>query len=107
MPAGYTVTEGLSANIAAGAQDTFTVRLNATAAGTYPGDVSFTNNDSNENPFNFRITGCSGRRDRGSGQRRHHCGWGHDAFHHGPHRFWHHPRGRRQPDLYRAELGCR
>ena len=33
------------------------MRLNATAAGTYTGDVSFTSNDSNENPFNFRISG--------------------------------------------------
>ncbi|HOX02772.1 MAG TPA: choice-of-anchor D domain-containing protein [Verrucomicrobiota bacterium] len=56
VPSGYTVTEGLAASIAAGGQDTFTVRLDATATGTYAGDVSFGNNDSNENPFNFRIT---------------------------------------------------
>jgi len=60
VPSGYTVTEGLSSSIPAGGQDAFTVRLNANAAGTYSGDVSFSNNDSNENPFNFRITGAVG-----------------------------------------------
>ncbi|HSA00818.1 MAG TPA: choice-of-anchor D domain-containing protein, partial [Candidatus Paceibacterota bacterium] len=57
VPSGYTVTEGLAASIAAGGQDTFTVRLDAAAAGTYAGQVSFVNNDSNENPYNFQITG--------------------------------------------------
>jgi len=60
VPSGYTVTEGLSSSIPAGGQDAFTVRLSANAAGTYSGDVSFSNNDSNENPFNFRITGVVG-----------------------------------------------
>ena len=60
VPAGYSVLEGLSPSIAAGGQDTFTVRLNATALGVYPGDVSFTNNDPYKNPFNFRITGTVG-----------------------------------------------
>jgi hypothetical protein len=57
VPAGFTITEGLSASIAAGASDTFTVRLAATVAGTFAGDVSFANNDSNETPYNFRISG--------------------------------------------------
>jgi len=57
VPSGFTVTEGLSGSIAASGQDTFTVRLNATSAGTFQGDVSFGNNDSDENPFNFRIRG--------------------------------------------------
>ena len=33
------------------------MRLNATLGGTFAGNVSFGNNDSSENPFNFRITG--------------------------------------------------
>jgi Ca2+-binding RTX toxin-like protein len=57
VPAGYTVTEPLSASIAPGAQDTFTVRLDAASAGTYAGQVSFTNNDGNESPYNFAISG--------------------------------------------------
>lgn len=54
-PAGFTVTEGLSASIAPGASDTFTVRANATAVGTFTGNLTFNNNDSNENPYNFTI----------------------------------------------------
>ncbi|MFT3789458.1 MAG: choice-of-anchor D domain-containing protein [Tepidisphaeraceae bacterium] len=57
VPAGFTVTEGLNASIAAGGSDTFTVKLNTTTAGTFAGNVSFANNDSNENPYNFAIKG--------------------------------------------------
>ena len=64
VPTGFTLTEGLSTSLAAGASDTFTVRLDAATVGTKSGDISFTSNDSNENPFNFRITGSSLRRPR-------------------------------------------
>jgi uncharacterized delta-60 repeat protein len=57
VPTGYTLTEGLSASLAPGASDTFTVRLDTATAGVKTGDVSFSNNDSDENPFNFRIAG--------------------------------------------------
>ncbi|MBI1310043.1 choice-of-anchor D domain-containing protein [bacterium] len=57
VPAGYTVTEPLSASIAAGSSDTFTVRLDAATAGTKSGQISFTTNDSDETPYNFSITG--------------------------------------------------
>ncbi len=57
VPAGFTLSEGLSTSLAPGASDTFTVRLDSTTAGTKTGDISFSNNDSNENPYNFRITG--------------------------------------------------
>ncbi|MEA2883519.1 MAG: serralysin [Bradyrhizobium sp.] len=57
VPTGFTVVEGLSASIAAGASDTFQVRLDTGTIGTKSGQISFTNNDSNENPFNFSITG--------------------------------------------------
>lgn len=57
VPAGFTITEGLSGSIAAGGSDTFSVRLNATAAGTFAGNISFTNNDANESPYNFAIKG--------------------------------------------------
>jgi len=53
VPIGYSIIEGLSASI--GLFDTFTVQLDALAAGTYTGDISFTNSD--ENLFNFAITG--------------------------------------------------
>ena len=57
LPSGYSITEPLSGMIAAGSSDTFTVRLNTTTAGTFYGNISFSTNDSDENPFNFRITG--------------------------------------------------
>jgi hypothetical protein len=57
VPTGFTLTEGLSASLAAGASDTFTVGLDTATVGTKAGDISFTTNDSDENPFNFRITG--------------------------------------------------
>jgi hypothetical protein len=57
VPSGFTLTEGLSTSLAPSASDTFTVRLDSTTAGTKTGDISFSNNDSDENPYNFRITG--------------------------------------------------
>lgn len=57
VPPGYTLTEGLSASLAPGASDTFTVQLDTATAGTKSGDISFATSDSDENPFNFRITG--------------------------------------------------
>jgi hypothetical protein len=57
VPAGFTLTEGLSASLTPGASDTFTVRLDTATAGIKAGDISFTTNDGDENPFNFRITG--------------------------------------------------
>ena len=57
VPAGYSVTEGLSATIPAGGSDTFTVQLSTASVGTFSGQISFANNDADESPFNFAITG--------------------------------------------------
>ncbi|BAP56088.1 hypothetical protein THII_1791 [Thioploca ingrica] len=38
-----------------GAITTFQVKLDASQAGNFTGDISFANNDSNENPYNFSI----------------------------------------------------
>jgi hypothetical protein len=57
LPAGYTLVEGLSPSIPAGNSDTFTVRLDTSSVGTKSGQISFTTNDSDENPFNFSVTG--------------------------------------------------
>lgn len=40
-----------------GGSTTLTLTLDAAAAGWYGGEVSFGNNDSNENPFNFWLDG--------------------------------------------------
>jgi hypothetical protein len=57
LPTGFSLVEGLSSSIAVGGFDTFTVQLDALTAGTYSGSISFTNNDPDETPFNFAITG--------------------------------------------------
>ncbi|MBN1512376.1 MAG: choice-of-anchor D domain-containing protein, partial [Phycisphaerae bacterium] len=57
VPTGFTLVEGLSGTLAAGSSDTFTIRLDTATGGIKTGDVVFTNNDSNESPFNFRIRG--------------------------------------------------
>jgi hypothetical protein len=57
LPAGYTLTEGLATSLAPGASDPFTVRLNSATVGTQSGQVILANNDSDENPFNFPISG--------------------------------------------------
>jgi hypothetical protein len=57
VPAGYTLTEALSGTITPGNSDTFTVRLDNVTPGVKSGSISFSTNDTNENPFNFPITG--------------------------------------------------
>lgn len=57
VPAGFSVTEGLAATIAPAATDTFTVRLNASAAGVFGRYISFRTNDIDETPFVFRVAG--------------------------------------------------
>jgi CII-binding regulator of phage lambda lysogenization HflD len=57
LPNGFSLTEGLSSSLIAGASDTFTIQLDTSAVGTYEGNISFVSNDSDENPFNFTITG--------------------------------------------------
>jgi ELWxxDGT repeat protein len=57
VPPGFAVTEPLSSSLAAGASDTFTVWLDTSTTGTFSGDISFSTNDSDENPFNFAIRG--------------------------------------------------
>ena len=57
VPTGFTLTEGLDSSISASASDTFSVRLDNSTAGIKHGDVSIVNNDADENPFNFAISG--------------------------------------------------
>lgn len=46
-----------AATVAAGGSTTFTVRFSPTATGTRNGTLSFDNNDSDENPYNFSLSG--------------------------------------------------
>ncbi|MGE0617024.1 MAG: choice-of-anchor D domain-containing protein, partial [Bacteriovoracia bacterium] len=57
VPAGFSMIEGLTASLAPGSNDTFTVQMNTGAPGGYSGQISIANNDADENPFHFAIAG--------------------------------------------------
>jgi CSLREA domain-containing protein len=57
VPAGFTITEGLSTSIAPGGNDTFTVRIDTATVGTKSGQISFSTNVSGKDPFNFSVQG--------------------------------------------------
>src|SRR5690606_34801018 len=57
LPAGFTLTEPLDAIIAAGESDSFTVTMPTSVVGQFSGEIVITNNDADENPFNFAIAG--------------------------------------------------
>jgi hypothetical protein len=58
VPSGFTVTSSFAkTSLTPGASTTFVVRMNATAAGSYNGTLSFTNNDSDETTYNFTLSG--------------------------------------------------
>jgi hypothetical protein len=56
-PEGFSIVEGLSGSLNPGQSDTFTVRLDTGTVGTFAGDITFNNNDPNEDPFNFAVSG--------------------------------------------------
>ncbi len=60
LPSGFSLVGSFPASIAAGAEAIFQVRLTATAPGSFSGVISFGNNDSDENPFNFTLSGTVG-----------------------------------------------
>jgi murein DD-endopeptidase MepM/ murein hydrolase activator NlpD len=57
LPGGFSLVEGLSASIAAGASDTFTVRLDTAIVGLKQGTITFNTNDYDEGVMNFAIEG--------------------------------------------------
>ena len=59
LPAGFALgTDTLVGSLAPGASDTFTVQLPTNVIGNFVGDISFSTNDADENPFHFRISGA-------------------------------------------------
>jgi len=54
---GFSVISQPAASVATGGSTSFTLRFAPQVAGTVSGTVSFGNNDSDENPFNFSVTG--------------------------------------------------
>lgn len=58
LPNGFTLSQPLgSTTLAPGASTTFAVTLNTTAVGSFSGTLSLVNNDADENPFNFTLSG--------------------------------------------------
>jgi subtilisin-like proprotein convertase family protein len=58
VPAGFALgSDPLVSSLAPGASDTFTVILSTAAVGNFAGEIVLTNNDTDENPYNFRIAG--------------------------------------------------
>lgn len=53
----FSVTAQPSATVPSGGSTTFTVRFNPSAEGIRTGAVSFSNNDADENPYNFNVSG--------------------------------------------------
>jgi hypothetical protein len=59
VPAGYTLVSNVTSNsLGAGQSTSFTVRLNAAAAGNFGGAISIGNNDSNEAPYDLQLSGA-------------------------------------------------
>ncbi|MEA5627548.1 choice-of-anchor D domain-containing protein [Nostoc sp. UHCC 0251] len=57
LPDGFSLVGTLPATLAANTSANITVALNTTTGATYTGNFSLSNNDSNESPFDFAITG--------------------------------------------------
>jgi hypothetical protein len=58
IPAGFTLVSNLSTTtLHAGESISFTLRLNATATGSFGGDISFANSDANEGTYDLHLQG--------------------------------------------------
>ncbi|MBN3869292.1 choice-of-anchor D domain-containing protein [Nostoc sp. JL33] len=57
LPDGFSLVGTLPTSVAANASTTISVALNPTTSGTYGGSLSLNNNDINESPFDFAISG--------------------------------------------------
>ncbi|MEM7016654.1 MAG: Calx-beta domain-containing protein [Pseudomonadota bacterium] len=58
LPSGFSISNSFAATVPAGMSTTFTVQLDASSVGTPNGTIQFDTNDSDENPFNFLLTGA-------------------------------------------------
>ncbi len=60
IPAGYTLVQGLPSSLAPRTWASFTVRLDTTVRGVVSGNITFSTNRGDQNPFTFAITGTVG-----------------------------------------------
>jgi len=58
LPSGFSLVESLNASIAPGGEDSFTIQMSTAVGGSFAGNVSIANNDSDENPYVFGISGA-------------------------------------------------
>lgn len=58
VPLGFSLVTNPPASIAGGSNGQFSVRLNSTNVGFVSGSISFTNNDTNNDPFSFAVSGA-------------------------------------------------
>jgi len=57
LPAGFQLVSAFASTIVPGGSTSFTIELDACAAGTYSGSLSFLTNDADESPFDFTVSG--------------------------------------------------
>ena len=57
LPEGFSLVGDFPASIAPGSSDNLEIKLDAETVGSFSGPVSFDNNDADENPFDFVISG--------------------------------------------------
>lgn len=57
LPTGYSLVTPFAASVPAGGSTTLVIELTAAAGGTASGQVSFTENVSNQSPFTFNVSG--------------------------------------------------
>jgi predicted outer membrane repeat protein len=57
LPTGFSVVGEVPATVAVGGETQLQIKLDAAASATPTGEISFATNDSDENPFNFSVSG--------------------------------------------------
>ena len=57
LPNGFSLVGSYASSVSPGSSTTLQVRLDAQTTGTFSGEFSLVNNDADEDPFNFSITG--------------------------------------------------
>jgi hypothetical protein len=57
LPAGFSLVGSFPSSVAAGGTASFVVQLDAAAAGSFSGTLSFNDNDPNNNPYRFTLSG--------------------------------------------------
>ena len=58
MPSGFSLSGAFPSAIAPGASSTFTVQLDAVAAGNHSGNIVIATDDGDDNPFTFTVSGA-------------------------------------------------